>query len=147
MVIESEREDHLKYRKVSLIKDIYIFQYQMVAFNFTLGLHECMKQKEPLVVLGPFNDTTSVFGTPYMWTFRREDKFSSLFRSSPDLKYPPEFSWLFTCSLPKCAVCTMCIMDNEASIPVVFWIVFTVQKSLILISKLVLRYPMYNRVF
>ena len=30
----------------------------------------------------------------YMWTFRREDKFSSFFRSSPDLKYPPEFSWL-----------------------------------------------------
>ena len=29
-----------------------------------------------------------------MWTFRREDKFSSFFRSSPDLKYPPEFSWL-----------------------------------------------------
>ena len=30
----------------------------------------------------------------YMWTSRREDKFSSFFRSSPDLKYPPEFSWL-----------------------------------------------------
>ena len=32
--------------------------------------------------------------TPYMWTSRQEDKFSSFFRSSPDLKYPPEFSWL-----------------------------------------------------
>ena len=29
-----------------------------------------------------------------MWTSRQEDKFSSFFRSSPVLKYPPEFSWL-----------------------------------------------------
>ena len=32
--------------------------------------------------------------TSYMWTFRREDEFSSFFRASPDLKYPPEISWL-----------------------------------------------------
>ena len=31
---------------------------------------------------------------PYMWTSRREDEFSSFFRSSPVLKYPPVFSWL-----------------------------------------------------
>ena len=30
----------------------------------------------------------------YMWTSRREDEFSSFFRSSPVLKYPPVFSWL-----------------------------------------------------
>ena len=35
----------------------------------------------------------SDFGS-YMWTSWQEDKFSSFFRSSPDLKYPPEFSWL-----------------------------------------------------
>ena len=34
-----------------------------------------------------------LFGT-YMWTSRREDEFSSFFRSSPVLKYPPVFSWL-----------------------------------------------------
>ena len=40
--------------------------------------------------------TKRIFKEPwsYMWTSRREDEFSSFFRSSPVLKYPPVFSWL-----------------------------------------------------
>ena len=36
----------------------------------------------------------------YLLTFRREDKFSSFIRSSPDLKYPPVFSWLLYVHVP-----------------------------------------------
>ena len=45
---------------------------------------------------------------PYMWTFWREDKFSSFFRSSPDLKLilpnSPDF-YMFTSQMCRFAPC------------------------------------------
>ena len=90
----------------------------------------------------------------YMWTFRLEDKFSSFFRSSPNLKYPPEFSWLLhvppvfswllhvqvpNVQFAPCAFRSRNFskMQFEWHI-VVFWILYTVQKSFILTSKFVL---------
>ena len=42
-----------------------------------------------------------IMNLSYMWTSRREDKFSSFFRSSPDLQHPPKFSWLLHVHIPN----------------------------------------------
>ena len=39
-----------------------------------------------------------------MWTSRREDIFSSFFRSSPNLQYPPEFSWILLVMSQMCSL-------------------------------------------
>ena len=53
----------------------------------------------PQATTKPILKTTAKYAdtlenSTYMWTSRREDEFSSFFRSSPVLKYPPVFSWL-----------------------------------------------------
>ena len=92
------------------------------------------------------------FWVTYMWTFRREDKFSSFFRSSPDLKYPPEiswllhvppvFSWLLHVHVPNVqfAPCAFRPRKQDAVWMTYLWYFefFTVQKPFILTSKFVL---------
>ena len=59
----------------------------------TDGLHQSICRN--CFAIRPKTPRTAQHANPYMWTFGREDKFSSFFRSSPDLKYLPEFSWLY----------------------------------------------------
>ena len=97
--------------------------------------------------------TKFIIMTAYMWTSRREDEFSSFFRSSPVLKYPPVFSWLlhvppvFSWLLHvhvpnvQFAPCAFRPRKQDAIWMTYLWYfesLYTVQKSFILTSKFVL---------